>query len=114
MTQPHGQWPPPQHYPTPYSPQPPYGYGRYPQPRNGLGTAGFVCGLIGAVTGFLPGPFSLVALPLAILGVVLGGIGYSHANRGLATNRSLATAGVVLGSLTLGLVLIGLLVVALT
>lgn len=118
MNQPHGQWQPPhQPYQQPYPPQQPASYGWYPQaapqPQNAMGTAGFVCGLIGLAVGFLPGWLSLIALPLAVLGVTFGSVGYGRAKRGLATNRGLAQAGVVLGVITLVLVLIGLLVLTL-
>ena len=77
----------------PYDPrgQQPY----YPSPQNGLGTGGFVCGLVGLIFSFVP-IIGLVAWPLVIVGVVLSAIGVSKANRQLANNKGLATAGVVL------------------
>lgn len=113
MNQPQGPWQqqPYQQYP----PQQPYGWYSQPapQPRNGMGTAGFVCGLLALPLGFLPGWLSLVSLPLAVLGVVLGSVGYGYAKRGMATNRGLAQAGVVLGVIALVLILVGLLVLGL-
>jgi hypothetical protein len=48
-----------------------------PAPRNGLGTAGFVLGLIGLI--FSPIPLiGVVAWPLAILGLIFFLLGFSH------------------------------------
>src|SRR5437588_2649386 len=72
------------------------------QPRNGLGTAGFVLGLIGLL--FSPVPLvGVIAWPLVILGVVFSLIGLSRANKRRATNKGLAVSGVVLS--VLGLVI---------
>lgn len=68
-----------------------------PRPRpgaNGLGTAGGVLGIVGAVLFWFPG----VNLVLAVLALVFGLIGLSRGRReGLATG--MAITGVVLGSL---------------
>lgn len=56
---------------------------------NGLGIAGFICGLLG----LLPVPF--VCLVLALIGIVLSGVGARRPPRGLAV------AGIVLCTLTL-------------
>lgn len=80
----------PQPYPNPTGPgaQPPA------QPRNGLGTAGFVLGLIGLV--FSPIPFiGVVAWPLVILGFIFSLLGFLRARRGEATNKGLSVAGIV-------------------
>ncbi|KMS92201.1 MmpS family transport accessory protein [Prauserella rugosa] len=64
------------------------------QPRNGLGTAGFVLGLLGLI--FSPLPLvGIVAWPLVILGLILSLLGFFRAKRGEATNKGLALAGVV-------------------
>jgi hypothetical protein len=71
-----------------------------PPPQNGLGTAGFVLGLLGFL--FAPIPIvGVVAWPLVILGITFSPIGVAKANKGEATNRGLATAGVVLSILGL-------------
>jgi hypothetical protein len=71
-----------------------------PQPQNGLGTAGFVLGLIGLV--FSPIPIiGVVAWPLVILGLVFSCVGIYKAGNGQATNRGLAIAGAVLSALGL-------------
>ncbi|NIH84329.1 DUF4190 domain-containing protein [Amycolatopsis granulosa] len=111
MTQPpHGHWQQPH---QPYPPQQPYDHGwqpQPPQPQNGMGTAGFVCSLVSLAVGFLPSWLSLIALPLAILGVTFGSIGYGYANRGMANNRGLAQSGVVIGIIALVLMLSGVII----
>lgn len=59
-----------------------------PMPRNGLGTASLVLGIIGLLFG------GCILGPLAI---IFGGIGISRANQGQATNKGVAIAGLVLG-----------------
>ncbi len=72
------------------------------QPRNGLGTAGFVLGLVGLV--FSPIPIvGLVAWPLVIAGLILSIAGLGRVRKGRATNKGLAIAGIILS--VLGLVL---------
>lgn len=73
--------------PLPYPPPP-----TAPPPRNGLGTAGFVLGLIGLI--FSPIPIiGVVAWPLVILGLIFSLIGLRRAANRLATNRGLTIAG---------------------
>ena len=73
-----------------------------PAPQNGLGTAGFVLGLVGLLFSFLP-VIGVVAWPLVILGLVLGLVGVSKANRGQATNKGLAVAGIALSAIGLAI-----------
>ncbi|MDQ3787034.1 MAG: DUF4190 domain-containing protein [Actinomycetota bacterium] len=75
---------------TQYAPNPP----QQPvaKPSNGLGTAGFVVGLIGLLFSFIP-LIGVVAWPLVILGIVFSAIGLSKATKGRATNKGLAIAG---------------------
>jgi hypothetical protein len=90
--------------PGPYSNDPPAGgqpaYGGYPapptQPRNGLGTAALVLGIIGLLTSilFFGGVFGLIA-------IVLGIVALGRVRRGEATNRGASIAGIVLGVLSL-------------
>ncbi|WP_246843099.1 hypothetical protein [Allokutzneria sp. NRRL B-24872] len=76
-------------------PYPPQNQGGYPaQQQNGLGTAGFVVGLIGLVFSFIP-IIGVVAWPLVIIGAVLSGVGLSKAMSGAASNKGLAIAGLV-------------------
>jgi hypothetical protein len=72
---------------------------QYPveQPRNGLGTAGFVLGLIGLLFSFIP-IIGVVAWPLVILGLVFSLVGYSRGRTGRATNKGLALAGAILSA----------------
>jgi hypothetical protein len=71
-------------------------------PRNGLGTAGFVLGLVGLLFSFIP-IIGIVAWPLVIVGLVLSIIGIARASSGKATNKGLAIAGAVLS--VIGLVI---------
>ena len=63
---------------------------------NGVGTAGFVTGLLGALLSWFP----LAGIPLGLLGIVLGGVGMSQGRRS-GQKTGLALAGVVLGVLAL-------------
>ena len=77
---------------TQYAPNPPQ---QAPaKPSNGLGTAGFVLGLIGLLFSFIP-LIGVVAWPLVILGIIFSAIGISKATKGRATNKGLAIAGLV-------------------
>jgi hypothetical protein len=70
------------------------------QPRNGVGTAGFVLGLVGLLFSFIP-IIGVVAWPLVIVGLVLSIVGISRASKGIANNRGLAVAGAVLSAIGL-------------
>lgn len=65
------------------------------QRKNGLGTAGFVLGLVGVIFAFIP-LIGVVAWPLTILGLIFGIVGTVRANKGQADNKGLAISGVVL------------------
>ncbi|WP_432096564.1 DUF4190 domain-containing protein [Streptomyces sp. bgisy100] len=67
-----------------------------PQPRNGMGTAALILGLVGVVLGLFIILFWLSWLP-ALLAVAFGAIGLRHARKGLATNKALAVSGLALG-----------------
>ncbi|MGH3979327.1 MAG: DUF4190 domain-containing protein [Pseudonocardiaceae bacterium] len=71
-------------------------------PKNGMGTAGFVLGLLAALFAIIP-LIGVIAWPLSILGLVFGIVGISRAREGVATNKGLAVSGTVLASI--GLVL---------
>ena len=69
-------------------------------PRNGLGTAGFVLGLLGLV--FSPIPFvGVVAWPLVVLGLILSAVGLARVRAGKAANKGLSIAGIVVSVLGL-------------
>ncbi|MFJ7249783.1 DUF4190 domain-containing protein [Kitasatospora sp. NPDC098652] len=67
-----------------------------PQPRNGLGIAGMVLGIVGTVLGLAVVLFWLSWLP-ALLALIFGIIGLGYVRKGEATNRGVALAGVILG-----------------
>ncbi|MER7579590.1 DUF4190 domain-containing protein [Kitasatospora sp. NPDC097691] len=75
-------WPP---YPVPA-----------PPPRNGLGIAAMVLGIVGVVLGLAVILFWMSWLP-ALLALVFGVIGLGYVRKGVATNRAMALAGVILG-----------------
>ena len=74
---------------------------------NGLGIAGFVTGLLGALLSWIP----IAGIILGLLGVVLGGVGVSQGRRA-GTPTGLAVAGVVLGALALVIAIVLIAVVA--
>lgn len=84
-----------------YGGQQPWG----PQPSNGLGTAALVLGII-SVVGFCLYGLNIV---LGILALIFGIIGLGRAKRGEATNRGMAIAGIITGSvgIVLGAVILG-------
>lgn len=97
---PYASGPPSYGQPASYGPPPgyghpgygdPYGYGA-PPPRNGFGVTALVLGIIGVLTSW----FLIGVLP-GVLAVVFGWLGRSRAKRREATNRGMATAGIVLG-----------------
>ncbi|GGV48312.1 hypothetical protein GCM10010495_77650 [Kitasatospora herbaricolor] len=106
------QAPPPEstdpwHAPAPAAPNPapapalwpPYP-GPGPVPRNGLGVAAMVLGIVGMVLALTLVLFWFAWL-LALVAVVLGVLGLRLCRRGAANNRGAAMAGVILGVLAL-------------
>ena len=75
-------WPSPVTSPTTVSP-----FGVPAPPRNGMGMAALVLGLCSIACGWV----------LGLLAIIFGAIGIARANRGEATNKGQATAGLVLG-----------------
>ncbi|MEV6979145.1 hypothetical protein [Kitasatospora sp. NPDC093806] len=71
-----------------------------PPPRNGLGTSAMVLGIVATAMSLAVILFWLSWLP-AVLAVVFGVIGLRYARRGVATNRGMALAGVILGVVAL-------------
>lgn len=99
----HPYHPPPQGYPTSLPQQ--QGYFLAPlqvQPKNGMGTTGFVLGLLAALLALVP-IIGVVAWPLSILGLVFGIIGITRVSKRVATNKGLSVSGTVLAAF--GLVL---------
>ena len=66
------------------------------QPGNGLGVAGFVTGLLGLIFCWVPA----LGITLALLGVILGGVGIATGKKKGAPT-GLAIAGLVLGIIAL-------------
>jgi hypothetical protein len=83
----------------------PPGWNGSTAPRNGLGTAALVVGIIG----FLLAVIVLGGL-LGIVAVVLGFVALGRVRRGEANNRGVAIAGIVTGALAI--VLAGIVVAA--
>ena len=75
------------------------------QPSNGLGTTGFVLGLIGLVLSFVP-VIGMIAWPLVILGIIFSAVGFSKAQKGRATNKGLAITGLVVSIVGLGVCIV--------
>jgi hypothetical protein len=78
-----------------YAQQPPTVYVQQ-APSNGLGTAGFVTGLLGLIFCWVPA----LGIILALLGVIMGGVGIS-AGKKKGASTGLAIAGLVLGIIAL-------------
>lgn len=94
------------------SPTPAGGWSGAPpaQPRNGLGVAALVLGILAIVTCFT----AVGGVLLGVLAVIFGVVGVRRAGRGAATNRGVALAGTITGALglILGAVFVVLFVVA--
>lgn len=86
----------------PYPPQPPYGWPAHHAnpPRNGLGTASLVLGILGALFSLIP-LIGVIAWPMVIIGLVLGVLGILRAQAGTADNRGVAISGTVLSAVGL-------------
>jgi hypothetical protein len=112
-------------YGRPDDPQPQYGQQQYGQtqdlaqhgqqgygddvpaaPRNGLGIAALIFGVLAILSAWVP-VLGVVGILLAILAIVLGFSGRGRAKRGRATNGGVALGGAVLGILAL---IIGLII----
>lgn len=86
---------------VPPPPPPPPAYGaegpmRGQEPRNGLGTAALICGIIAIILSFIP-VLNTFTWPLGVLAIVFGAVGWSRANKGIATNKPYAITGLALG-----------------
>jgi Domain of unknown function (DUF4190) len=102
-TSPYGAAPPygaPPGQPAPYAPGP-YG-GPAGPPRNGLGTAALVLGIVA-----IPGIFTVVlGILLGLLALIFGIIGRKRFARREATNGGAAMAGAILGGIALAISII--------
>jgi membrane-bound ClpP family serine protease len=90
--------------PDPTQPVPPAGAGyggpQAARPRNGMGTAAMVLGILGLVLVVLIF-FSPLGAVLGLLAVPFGIVGVLRANRGEADNRGQALTGLVTGAVAL-------------
>lgn len=68
-----------------------------PQPRNGMGTAALVLGILAILTCWLP----IVGFVLGLIAIILGVIGRGRVKKMQATNGGAATTGLVLGVLSM-------------
>lgn len=66
-------------------------------PRNGAGDAALIFGVVAVLCAVVPIVGDYLALPVAALAVVLGGVGFARADRGTATNPWKAMTGGLLG-----------------
>lgn len=96
-----------QQYAQPAYGQPPQGYDQpqgygqgspTAQPRNGLGIAALVVGILALLLAVFFFPLGLL---LGVVAIILGIVGMRRVSRGQATNRGMAISGVVLGVLAL-------------
>ncbi|MFJ3584108.1 DUF4190 domain-containing protein [Streptomyces sp. NPDC090127] len=83
----------------------------FQQPRNGLGVTALVLGLVGLLFGVFPFTFWLGAI-LGVLALIFGIIGHGRARKGEATNKGMALAGLVLGSVALVVSIVWLIALA--
>lgn len=97
-----------------YPPAPPQPYAGYDggfgvppaKPKNGLGIAALIVGILS-----LPAVFALIGgFALGLVAIVLGVVGYRRAKKGEATNGGVAIGGIVLGLLG---ILLNIVVIAL-
>lgn len=67
------------------------------QPQNGLGLAALILGIVAFLTSWFP----LLGIPVGVVGLILGILGLNKVKKGLATNRGMALAGVILSAIGL-------------
>jgi uncharacterized membrane protein YeiB len=103
--------------PSPYQPAPV----TQQAPRNGLAVAALILEIIGALTGLISVLFTgansvllWVAGILAVIALVLGFVGFGRAQRGEATNATMALWGIITGVIAMVLLVVGLLIQILT
>lgn len=101
MSNPYPEWPPRQQPgPPQYGGQPPYGYPPPPQPTNGMAVAAMILGIL-----WLYWVGSILAL-------VFGYVARSQIRRTGAGGNGMAVAGIVLGWIGIGLLVLALIAVA--
>jgi hypothetical protein len=93
----------PPYAPQPGYDQPPAGYA--PAPKNGMGTAALVLGILAIVLAFIP-ILGFASWPLSILGIIFGLVGVRRVGKQRATNKGVAVSGFVLSIIGFVLVII--------
>ena len=78
-------------------------------PRNGLGIAALILGIIGVVIGIIPF-FFWVAGILGVIGLILGFVGRGRAKRGEATNGTMALWGIITSAVAVVVSIVGLVI----
>ncbi|GAA2794488.1 DUF4190 domain-containing protein [Crossiella cryophila] len=73
-----------------------------PQPSNGIGTTGFILGLVGLVISLIP-IIGTIAWPLVILGIIFSAIGLVRIKNRKANNKGLTIAGLAASVVGLGI-----------
>ena len=76
-------------------------------PRNGPGIAAFILALVGVLTGLVPALFWVAGIA-GVISLVLGFVGYGRAQRGEATNATMALWGIIAGPMGIVLSVAGL------
>ncbi|WP_410877044.1 hypothetical protein [Nocardia sp. A7] len=72
-----------------------------PSPRNGVGLAALVLGIIACAVSFIPVVSEFVAAPAGIGAVAAAFVGWDRIENGVATNRADTIAGGILGAIAL-------------
>ncbi len=78
-------------------------------PRNGLGIAALILGIVGVVIGIIPF-FFWVAGILGVIGLILGFVGRGRARRGEATNGTMALWGIITSAVAVVVSIVGLVI----
>jgi hypothetical protein len=78
-------------------------------PRNGLGIAAPILGIIGILFGLIPSFFWIAGI-LGVIGLIFGLVGLNRAQRGEATNGTMALWGIITSAVAMLLSVVGLLI----
>ena len=78
-------------------------------PRNGLGLAALILGVIGVVAGLIPFLYWFTGI-LGIIGLILGFIGRGRAKQGEATNGTVALWGIITSAVVVVILIVNLVI----